>query len=81
MIAWEFRWGESKQTLCYERRYGEEKVVVVINNSAGEIVLRPEKEWKGYVDLLTGKNLCETTIIPDMSSMIIINKPKEDKYI
>ena len=55
--------------------------MVVINNSAGEIVLRPEKEWKGYVDLLTGKNLCETTIIPDMSSMIIINKPKEDKYI
>lgn len=77
----EFRWGESKQTICYERRYEEEKIVVVINNSTEQVILRPEKEWKGYVDLLTGKNLYGTTIIPEMSSMIIIEKHKEDKYI
>lgn len=76
-----FRWIETGEIISFERRYGEERIVVAINNTAEQVNLKPEEDTEGYTDLLTGERLGKNVSIPAMSSRIMFNNSKEDKFI
>ena len=76
-----FRWIETCEIISFERRYGEERIVVAINNTAERVNLKPEEDTEGYTDLLTGERLGKNVSIPALSSRIMFNNSKEDKFI